>query len=149
MKRSKVVVILHFLVVVAFALGPAAVMAQIPGTGADTGAGFNGAGPGTIANSFAQSTQVWLNAMYPIATTLFWTLATIDLTWTCITLVLQHSELQPWMAGFIRKILTIGFFAVLLSNGQTWIAAIVNFFISIGGTAGGVDVSTLVCWICG
>jgi len=145
MKRSKVLPVLHLLVIITFLLGPIVAMAQGPitGTGADTGAGFNGAGPGTIANSFANSTQIWMNAMYPIARVLFWSLATIDLTWTCITLVLQHSDLQPWMAGFIRKVLTIGFFAVLLENGQQWIAAVVNFFISIGGTAGGVDVSTL------
>ncbi len=114
----------------------------LPSTGAD-GVGFNGAGPGTVVNYFAAGTNNWIAAIKPIAQALFWALATIDFTWTCITLVIQHSELQGWMAGFIRKILTIGFFAVLLENGAQWISAIVNFFINLGGTAGGVNVSTL------
>ncbi len=115
---------------------------SLPTTGAD-GVGFNGAGPGTVVNYFAAGTNNWITAIKPVAQALFWALATIDFTWTCITLVIQHSELQGWMAGFIRKILTIGFFAVLLENGASWISDIVNFFINLGGTAGGVNVSTL------
>lgn len=115
---------------------------NLPHTGGD-GVGFNGAGPGTVVNYFANGTNSWISAIEPVAKALFWALATIDFTWTCITLVIQHSELQGWMAGFIRKILTIGFFAVLLQNGAAWISAVVNFFIGLGGTAGGVDVSTL------
>jgi type IV secretion system protein TrbL len=115
---------------------------SLPTTGGD-GVGFNGAGPGTIVNYFANGTNQWISALRPVAQALFWTLAGIDLTWTCITLVLQHSELQGWMAGFIRKILTIGFFAVLLDQGASWISAIVNFFINLGGTAGGMSVSSL------
>ncbi len=50
---------MHLLVLIAFVFGPMLALAQGPitGTGADTGAGFNGAGPGTIANGFATSTQ--------------------------------------------------------------------------------------------
>ncbi len=120
----------------------ATAQSTLPTTGAD-GVGFNGAGPGTVVNYFAAGTNNWIAAIKPVAQALFWALAIIDFTWTCITLVIQHSELQGWMAGFIRKILTIGFFAVLLENGSDWISAIVNFFINLGGTAGGVNVSTL------
>jgi hypothetical protein len=64
-----------------------------------------------------------MNAIYPIAMDLFWALATIDLTWTCITLVLQHTELQPWMAGFYPKDSDYRLFAVLLTKGKQWVAA--------------------------
>ena len=101
------------------------------------------AGPSTIVGTFEQATSSWITNITPIATSLFWALAGIDFTWTCITLVLQHDDLKSWMAGFIRKILTIGFFAALLQNGATWIADIVNFFISAGGTAGGVNISSM------
>jgi type IV secretion system protein TrbL len=101
------------------------------------------AGPSTIVGTFQQATSSWMTNMEPIALGLFWALAGIDFTWTCITLVLQYDDLKSWMAGFIRKILTIGFFAALLTNGSTWIADIVNFFISAGGTAGGVNISNM------
>lgn len=100
------------------------------------------AGPSTVMSTFANATTGWITNVTPIATALFWSLAGIDFTWTCITLVLQHDDLKSWMAGFIKKILTIGFFAALLQNGQTWIAAIINFFISVGGTAGGTSISS-------
>jgi type IV secretion system protein TrbL len=93
-------------------------------------------------STFANATTGWITNVMPIATALFWSLAGIDFTWTCITLVLQHDDLKSWMAGFIKKILTIGFFAALLQNGQTWIAAIINFFISAGGTVGGTSISS-------
>jgi type IV secretion system protein TrbL len=107
------------------------------------GAGGSSAGPTTIITTFQNATAGWLTAMTPIATSLFWALAGIDFTWTCISLVLQHDDLKSWMGGFIRKILTIGFFAALLTNGATWIADIVNFFISIGGTVGGTNIANL------
>ena len=131
---------------------PVAALAQSGGgiTSSDTSdnyfsnsSGGTAAGPSTIVGTFQNATSSWITNMTPIATALFWSLAGIDFTWTCITLVLQHDDLKSWMAGFIRKILTIGFFAALLQNGSTWIADIVNFFISAGGTVGGVNISQM------
>jgi len=112
------------------------------GTG-DAGNGFNGAGPSDLLNGYYQASNSWITSLQTIAIQLFWALALIDLTWTCITLVLQHSDLQPWMAGFIRKIITIGFFATLLTQGPAWTSAIVNFFIALGVTAGGNSVTAM------
>ena len=112
------------------------------GTGDAPGA-FGAAGPSELLNGYYTSSLNWMSTIKKAAETLFWALAAIDFTWTCISLVIQHSELQPWMAGLIRKILTIGFFAVLLQNGQEWTTAIVNFFINLGSLAGGRPVSEL------
>jgi type IV secretion system protein TrbL len=120
-----------------------AVGQQVPASAPDTTGGFGSAGPSDIANTFYNGTQVWINALKTPARELFWALAGIDLTWTCIALVLQHQDLYPWLGGFIRKLLTIGFFAVLLENGTAWIADIVNFFINLGSTAGGRNVAGL------
>jgi len=104
---------------------------------------FGAAGPSDLLNGYYQASTNWTNNLQTIALQLFWILATIDFTWTCITLVLQHTDLQPFMAGLIKKILTIGFFAVLLSNGAAWTADIVNFFISVGAIAGGRPATSL------
>jgi type IV secretion system protein TrbL len=112
------------------------------GTGDPVGA-FGSAGPSDLLNGYYSSSLNWVNAIKKATETLFWALAAIDFTWTCITLVLQHNELQPWLAGFIRKILTIGFFAILLENGQEWTTDIVNFFIGLGSSAGGRPVAEL------
>lgn len=144
MARKQRLVIWMFLCVIVLGIAPLAfAQSGLPQTGGDTGGGFGGAGPSDIVNHYWQGTTAWMDAIKPIATNLFWALAGIDLTWTCITLVLQHSELQPWMAGFLRKILTIGFFATLLINGPAWVSSIVNFFIGLGGTAGGISPSNL------
>lgn len=105
--------------------------------------GGSAAGPSTIIETFQQATSGWISNIVPIANSLFWALAGIDFIWTCITLVLHHDDLKTWMAGFVKKLLSIGFFAALLTNGQTWIADIVNFFISAGGTAGGTQISSI------
>jgi type IV secretion system protein TrbL len=105
--------------------------------------GASGGGPSTVIQTFQQASSSWITSMAPIATSLFWALAGIDLVWTCISLVLQYDDLKAWMGGFIRKLLTIGFFAALLTNGATWIADIVNFFITTGGTVGGVSLSNM------
>lgn len=116
---------------------------NLPTGGNDPAGHFDAAGPSDLLNGYYQASTQWVSALQGITTSLFWSLAAIDLTWTCITLVLQHSELQGWMAGFIRKLLTIGFFAVLLQNGASWTAAIVNFFIDAGNSAGGRTVPSL------
>src|SRR5579883_381528 len=127
------------------AISPASIFAQasLPSSGGETPGAFSSAGPSTIANTFYSATQSWINGLKGPAQALFWGLAGIDFTWTCISLVLQHQELYPWMGGLIRKILTIGFYATLLQNGSDWIADIVNFFVNLGGSAGGVSVSSL------
>ncbi len=144
MKSKLRVSMLVVLAVVVFTSAAPLVFGQgLPNGAGDPAGAFGAAGPSDLLNGYYNASTNWISLLQNAAQTLFWALATIDLTWTCITLVLQHSELQPWMAGFIRKILTIGFFAVLLQNGAAWTAAIVNFFIGLGATAGGRSVSGL------
>lgn len=115
----------------------------LPPGAPDAAGAFNGAGPSDLLNGYYASAANWVDSVKEAAWELFWALATIDFTWTCITLVLSQNELQGWFAGFIRKILSIGFFAALLGNGTEWVTAIVNFFINLGAHAGGRPVSEL------
>ncbi len=131
------------LILVVFVCVPLLKAQGLPNGLPDNSGAFGSAGPSDLLNGYYAASTSWISLLQSTAQTLFWALAAIDLTWTCITLVLQHSELQPWMAGFIRKILTIGFFATLLQNGVTWTTDIVNFFINLGSTAGGRSVAQL------
>ena len=130
-------------VAVLIAVAPHAFGQTLPNGAPDPSGDFGSAGPSDLLNGYYTASSGWITALQTIANQLFWALATIDFTWTCITLVLQHSELQGWMAGFIRKVLTIAFFGVLLQNGAAWTADIVNFFINVGQTAGGRSVTGL------
>jgi len=131
------------LVLTIFCVPSLLAQAALPNGSAPTSGAFGAAGPSDLLNGYFNSSTTWIPLLQSTAQSLFWALATIDLTWTSITLVLQHSDLQSWMGGFIRKVLTIGFFAVLLDNGANWTTAIVNFFIGLGSTAGGRSVTSL------
>ncbi len=69
------------------------------------------------------------------ALTLFWILATIDLTLTGIRLAVKGAEFGEWAAEFVNQILFIGFFLAVLKNSSTWAAAIVNSFRTAGSQA--------------
>jgi hypothetical protein len=56
-----------------------------------------------------------------------------------IVLFLERHELQGWIAGFLKKLMTISFFYALLINQSTWFPAIINSFVQIGQQAGGVS----------
>ena len=73
------------------------------------------------------------------ANKLFGLLAFIDFTWAMIVLFLEGQELQGWIAGFLKKFMTISFFYALLINQSTWFPAIINSFVQIGQQAGGVS----------
>jgi type IV secretion system protein TrbL len=104
---------------------------------------FGNAGPSTIVNDYLSATSGWLSTMAGVAHTLFWSLATIDFCWTAISLALRGVDFQQWVAGFIKKVITIGFFAALLDNGPAWTQWIVNFFVNLGSQAGGTPTSAL------
>jgi type IV secretion system protein TrbL len=70
---------------------------------------------------------------------LFGLLAFIDFTWAMIVLFLEGQEMQGWIAGFLKKFMTISFFYALLINQSTWFPAIINSFVQIGQQAGGVS----------
>jgi type IV secretion system protein TrbL len=73
------------------------------------------------------------------ANKLFGLLAVIDFTWAMIVLFLERHELEGWIAGFLKKLMTISFFYALLINQSTWFPAIINSFVQIGQQAGGVS----------
>ena len=51
------------------------------------------------------------------ATSIFWILATISLSWTCISMAIKRAEMGEFFAELCRFIMFTGLFFWLLTNG--------------------------------
>ena len=72
------------------------------------------------------------------AQTLFWLLATIEITLAGIRLVLKGSDFGEWASELVNQILYIGFFAALLQNStgtNSWASVIVQSFRNAANSA--------------
>jgi type IV secretion system protein TrbL len=96
-------------------------------------------GPSDLLDVYKNATTTWVSTSFGYANKLFGLLAVIDFTWAMIVLFLERQELQGWIAGFLKKFMTISFFYALLINQSTWFPAIINSFVQIGQQAGGVS----------
>jgi type IV secretion system protein TrbL len=92
-----------------------------------------------LLDVYKNATTTWVSTSFGYANKLFGLLAVIDFTWAMIVLFLERQELQGWIAGFLKKFMTISFFYALLINQSTWFPAIINSFVQIGQQAGGVS----------
>jgi type IV secretion system protein TrbL len=96
-------------------------------------------GPSDLPDVYKNATTTWVSTAFGYANKLFGLLAFIDFTWAMIVLFLEGHEMQGWIAGFLKKFMTISFFYALLINQSTWFPAIINSFVQIGQQAGGVS----------
>jgi type IV secretion system protein TrbL len=92
-----------------------------------------------LLDVYKNATTTWVSTSFGYANKLFGLLAVIDFTWAMIVLFLERHELEGWIAGFLKKFMTISFFYALLINQSTWFPAIINSFVQIGQQAGGVS----------
>ncbi len=90
-----------------------------------------------IFNQYASQQSLWISVASKYAKNLFGYLAILDFAWTACILALEGHELTTWTARIIRKLMTIGFFAILLINGQKWMQWIIDSFTQIGQDAAG------------
>ena len=51
---------------------------------------------------------------------MFWILATISLSWTCISMAIKHAEMGEFFAELCRFIMFTGLFFWLLTNGPAF-----------------------------
>ena len=96
-------------------------------------------GPSDLLDVYKNATTTWVSTAFGYANKLFGLLAVIDFTWAMIVVFLERHELEGWIAGFLKKLMTISFFYALLINQSTWFPAIINSFVQIGQQAGGVS----------
>ena len=94
-----------------------------------------------VGGTFQQvqtAATAWIPAIMAAATRLFYLLAAIDFAWSAPSF-LRESDFMGLFLSLIKKLLVISFFYAVLVNGQTWIPAIVNSFITIGTNATGLS----------
>jgi type IV secretion system protein TrbL len=93
-----------------------------------------------VGGTFRQiqtAANAWIPAIMAAATKLFYLLAAIDFAWSAPSF-LRESDFMGLFLSLVKKLLVISFFYAVLVNGQTWIPAIVNSFITIGTNATGL-----------
>ena len=81
----------------------------------------------------------WIGAVMPLAMDLFIALASLDLAFFGWSLWKQyHGDVTAAIMSTANRLLLIGLSLDLLLNGPTWFADILNMFITVGKTGGGV-----------
>ncbi|MBG8558479.1 type IV secretion system protein [Pseudomonas qingdaonensis] len=85
-----------------------------------------------------QSAQ-WSNRLYGYAINLFWLLATVQLVWTLLPLVMKQADIGGIVGELIRFILVTGFFLEMIKYAVEWASAIVDSFRDAGAAASGLD----------
>jgi type IV secretion system protein TrbL len=91
----------------------------------------------TILGKYQNAGQAWVGALKNAATRMFWVLATISLSWTCISMAIKQAEMGEFFAELCRFIMFTGLFFWLLTNGPEFANDIINSLRAVGGDAAG------------
>ncbi|MCB1378403.1 MAG: P-type conjugative transfer protein TrbL [Rhizobiaceae bacterium] len=97
----------------------------------------------SLQTQITSAAKGWETTVMDAAKSLFWILATIEIGIAAVWLALQAASLDSWFAELVRRILFVGFFAFVLTQGPTFAKAVVDSLFQIGaggGTASPADV---------
>ncbi|MBY3026576.1 P-type conjugative transfer protein TrbL [Rhizobium leguminosarum] len=97
----------------------------------------------SLQNQISTAAKGWETTVMDAARSLFWILAGIEVGIAAVWLAIQAASLDAWFAELVRRIMFIGFFAFVLTQGPTFAKAIVDSLFQIGagsGTASPADV---------
>lgn len=97
----------------------------------------------SLQTQITTAAKGWETTVMDAAKSLFWILATIEIGIAAVWLALQTASLDSWFAELVRRIMFVGFFAFVLTQGPTFAKAVVDSLFQIGaggGTASPADV---------
>ncbi|PDT82154.1 P-type conjugative transfer protein TrbL [Sinorhizobium sp. BJ1] len=89
-----------------------------------------------LENQVSSAAKGWETTIMDAAKSLFWILATIEIGIAAVWLALQAASLNSWFAELVRRIMFIGFFAFVLTQGPTFARAVVDSLFQIGAGGG-------------
>jgi type IV secretion system protein TrbL len=89
-----------------------------------------------LENQVSTAAKGWETTIMDAAKSLFWILATIEVGIAAVWLALHAASLDSWFAELVRRIMFIGFFAFVLTQGPTFARAIVDSLFQIGAGGG-------------
>ena len=88
---------------------------------------------------FSSHANAWIAAIIPAAKYLFFALVVIDWVYTFGMMALKGTDFGEIMAGFIQKIMIIGFFMMMFQY-TAWLDLIPKSFAQLANTATGVNI---------
>ncbi|NTF44049.1 P-type conjugative transfer protein TrbL [Rhizobium sp. AC27/96] len=89
-----------------------------------------------LENQVSSAAKGWETTIMDAAKSLFWILATIEIGIAAVWLAIQSASLDTWFAELVRRIMFIGFFAFVLTQGPTFARAVVDSLFQIGAGGG-------------
>ena len=89
-----------------------------------------------LENQVSAAAKGWETTITDAAKSLFWVLATIEIGVAAVWLAIQAASLDSWFAELVRRIMFIGFFAFVLTQGPTFARAVVDSLFQIGSGGG-------------
>jgi type IV secretion system protein TrbL len=90
----------------------------------------------TVENQVVAAAKGWETTITDAAKSLFWILAGIEIGIAAVWLAIQAATIEAWFAELVRRILFIGFFAFVLTQGPSFAKAVVDSLFQIGGGSG-------------
>ena len=89
-----------------------------------------------LENQVSAAAKGWETTITDAAKSLFWILATIEIGIAAVWLAIQAASLDSWFAELVRRIMFIGFFGFVLTQGPTFARAVVDSLFQIGSGGG-------------
>ncbi|CUX03919.1 P-type conjugative transfer protein TrbL [Rhizobium pusense] len=89
-----------------------------------------------LENQVSTAAKGWETTIMDAAQSLFWILAGIEVGIAAVWLATQAASLDSWFAELVRRIMFIGFFAFVLTQGPTFAKAVVDSLFQIGAGGG-------------
>ncbi|MCQ4632676.1 P-type conjugative transfer protein TrbL [Shinella sp. CPCC 100929] len=89
-----------------------------------------------LENQVSTAAKGWETTIMDAARSLFWILAAIEVGIAAVWLAIQAASLDSWFAELVRRIMFIGFFAFVLTQGPTFARAVVDSLYQIGAGGG-------------
>jgi type IV secretion system protein TrbL len=93
-----------------------------------------------LAQQFQTATTSWAATALEYARNLFFVLVAIEMAWSGVTYVLQKDSLPDFFVALALKLLSVGFFLILLQPeyGPAWINDIIASFMQAGSAISGL-----------
>ncbi len=89
-----------------------------------------------LQNQVSLATRGWETSVMDAAKSLFWILAGIEVGIAAVWLAIQAASLESWFAELVRRIMFIGFFAFVLTQGPAFAKAVVDSLFQLGAGSG-------------
>lgn len=96
-----------------------------------------------VQTSIIAQARSWETTLLQHATNLFWLLAGIEFGISAIWLAINGATLESWFGELVRRIMFVGFFLFVLTQGPDLAKAVVNSLFEIGSGTGSVSPSAI------